>query len=503
MKHCKLYLATLASAMLATWLPTSAQSVIPLPPATVTTPDADPADSETEVFTIGDLLDSDDAPATPDAVAVEDESLLTETEPTKPIDPLADFPERLAAERERLEQPLEINTDIDVSNQLLPRLFYLPVVFKPYDITLRSPYGDVTTPAEAQPKSLGNELEWVNSLLSRHQDMEATIQQFAVAYPWTVKYNQESLPEVPKRYYAAIDPKTATITVREVNPDMASATSDITLGEIKKKHWLHTFVGSLHFSQAYISPNWYQGGNNNLNLIGDLKWNVKLNPAYHPKLLFETTVQYRLAINNAPDDSLRSYSISQDLFQINSNFGLKASNNWYYSASLLFKTQLLNNYPTNSTALKAAFLSPGELNLGLGMTYSKTYPKGSLNVSINPLSYNLKMCLNSRVDETSLGLKAGHKTLSQYGSNVEVKFDWKLAYNIKYATRVYAFTNYSYVQGDWENTLSFDINRFLSTQIFVHLRYDSSAKRLEDTSWHTWQLKEILSFGFTYNFSTI
>ncbi len=501
MKHCKLYLATLASTMLATWLPASAQSVIPLPPATVAPLDADTIAAETEVYTVGDLFDTPDEPEQTAAVQLlAAEETAAEAEVT---DPLADFAERLAAERERLEEPLEVDTSIDVSNRLLPDLFYLPVVYKPYVIDLASPYGDVLTPAAPQPKSLGNELEWVNTLLTRHQDMEATIQQFAVAYPWTVRYNLEHLPEVPKRYYAAIDPKTATITVREVNPDMAAATSDITPGEIKKKHWLHTFNGSLHFSQAYVSPNWYQGGNNNLNLIGKALWNVKLNPAFHPKLMFETTVQYNLAINSAPDDSLRSYSISQDLFQVNSNFGLKASNNWYYSASFLFKTQLLNNYPTNGTTPKASFLSPGELNLGLGMTYSKSFPKGSLKVSLNPLSYNMKMCLSSRVDETTAGIKAGHKTVSQYGSNVEVNFDWKLAYNIKYTTRLYAFTNYSYVQGDWENTLSFAINRFLTTSIFVHLRYDSSTAQLPDTKWHTWQLKEILSFGFQYNFSTI
>lgn len=54
--------------------------------------------------------------------------------------------------------------------------------------------------------------------------------------------------------------------------------------------------------------------------------------------------------------------------------------------------------------------------------------------------------------------------------------------------------------GDWENTVDFSITRHLSTRIFVHLRYDKS--RPYNDTWKYWQLKEILSFGLTYRFST-
>ena len=69
-------------------------------------------------------------------------------------------------------------------------------------------------------------------------------------------------------------------------------------------------------------------------------------------------------------------------------------------------------------------------------------------------------------------------------------------------SRLFVFTDYTYLQSDWENTISFDINRFLSTQLYVHVRYDSSTPRLEDSKWHTWQIKEILSLGFSYKFAT-
>ena len=48
----------------------------------------------------------------------------------------------------------------------------------------------------------------------------------------------------------------------------------------------------------------------------------------------------------------------------------------------------------------------------------------------------------------------------------------------------------------------FTINRFLTTQINVNMRYDSTTMPLEDSDWHKLMLKEVLSFGFTYKFSS-
>ena len=116
-----------------------------------------------------------------------------------------------------------------------------------------------------------------------------------------------------------------------------------------------------------------------------------------------------------------------------------------------FKTQLLNNYRTNSNDLAAAFLSPGELNLGLGMTYNYENPKKTrvFTAALSPLSYNLKMCTNSRLDPAAFGMEEGKRTLSQYGSSAELTFRWKLAFNIEYFSRMFIFTNYEYVQSDW------------------------------------------------------
>ena len=123
------------------------------------------------------------------------------------------------------------------------------------------------------------------------------------------------------------------------------------------------------------------------------------------------------------------------------------------------------------------------------------------NASIAPVSYNLKTCLDHLVDPTQFSIKAGRKTQSQIGSNAEAVLEWNIVSNISWRSRMFLFTNYDEFQGDWENTLNFAVNRFLSTQIYVHLRYDTASHQY-DGHWRHWMLEEILSFGFRYAFST-
>ncbi len=180
-----------------------------------------------------------------------------------------------------------------------------------------------------------------------------------------------TMPRPPKKFVMHLDPSTAKLTVEEFKEAPLDSMKQV-VPEIEPEriNWLHTFDGSLHFSQAYISPNWYQGGNSNLNMIFGALYNVKLNPKFNPNVIFETTASYKLALNNAPEDSIHRYNISEDLFQINSKFGLKAARRWYYSITAQFKTQLLNSYKVNSDEMIASFLSPSELNVGVGLTYS-------------------------------------------------------------------------------------------------------------------------------------
>ena len=273
--------------------------------------------------------------------------------------------------------------------------------------------------------------------------------------------------------------------------------------EIDKRYWLHYFNVALQLSQAYISSNWYQGGNNYIAVLFNLNWNVDLNTVFKPNLLFQSSFQYKLGINSNPKGSLHRYGMSQDLLQYTLKTGVKAFEHWFYSLNLLFNTQIFNAYAEDSEVMTSAFLSPGTLNLGLGMTYNYQNPSKTFKISasISPLAYNLKTCINKHVDPVQFNILVGRKTVSEIGSSGEANFEFHFRDNISWKSRLFLFTDYHYFLAEWENTLNFQFNKFLSTQIYLYPRFDSSSE-LSGSKWKHWMFKEILSFGVSYVFST-
>lgn len=356
-----------------------------------------------------------------------------------------------------------------------------------------------------RPSSLPTD-EWKmpESIVRGNRDVRMAadaIHMVMVNHPRSTEYLYWKLPEPP--VLIPDDQSFAGFLKRMQLPVVDVSKAEIEQTEIAKRHWLHVFNSGLHFSQAFVSPNWYQGGNKYLALLINFLWDVSLNQVYHPNLMFQNRVSYKLGLNSNPSGQLHKYNISEDIFQWNMKAGVKAFKHWFYSFNLQFKTQMLVNFAEDSWARTASFLSPGDLNLGLGMTYSIENKKKTLkfNASISPISYNLRTCINRKIDPVQFNIEAGRRLHNEIGSNAELTLDWKWADNIAYRSRLFLFSDYRYFLTDWENTISFNINKFLSTQVYVHLRYDTSAESIGG-HWKRLQLKEILSFGFSYAFST-
>lgn len=344
--------------------------------------------------------------------------------------------------------------------------------------------------------------DWLRTALTQSRISDNLIYMMMINDPSLIQYTYWDLPEPP---LLPEDDTSLGTYIR--NLDLPAISTDGAIMpefEQRKKHWLHKFTTGLQFSQAYVSKNWYQGGNNYLALLYNFYWDVQLNPVYHPNEIFQSTVSYKLGVNSIEQNAVgRKYSLSEDLFQYNVKYGFKAFRRWFYTLTGQLKTQFFNNYKTNSDVKTASIFSPADVNVGLGMTYSYANKKKTFNISASlaPLSYNMKICIDDEIDHAPLNIKPGHKTHSEIGSSGEMNMTWQASSSVSMRTRFFAFTDYSYFQGNVETTWDFAINKFLSTQIYANLRYDSSSD-FNSTKWHNWMLKEILSFGLTYTFST-
>lgn len=379
----------------------------------------------------------------------------------------------------------------------LPKTFFLPSVYTGYE------FPD-TTSAFRVELSGNPDLEWIEEEMALQRKIKAMNYYLYSTHPERVIYNINLLPEAPKEFHAVVDPEKHTIKIEEI-ATKEQAVTPINLAPGRKRHWMRQFSASFHFAQGYVSPNWYGGGENNVNGSLNLRYYVKLNEKYHKNLLFETTVTYGLGAQSTKNDTIRGYYVTSDQLQLNSVFGVHAVKRWYYSIKTNFRTRLFNYYQTNTRNLQQSLLAPGYLNVGVGMTWSYSNKKGNFNfnLSINPISYDLTMCLDDKLNPQNFGIKEGHKTFNKYGSDLSGSMSWRIAYNITYNSNFNGFTNYESAYFNWNNTFDFTINRYLSTSLRVNFRYDTDTRRCDNPSWKKLQMFEQLSFGLTYNFSTI
>lgn len=382
----------------------------------------------------------------------------------------------------------------------MPKVLFMPALYMPYNQDIH--------PVDLGKRTvtIGSELQWLEAAIQAQQIADFLRQYHAINHPQDVHLNYFSLPEPPKQFVLSADPETATFIFTEV-PTIQAAPVEVAPVEVKKQHWLNKFNANIQFSQAYVSPNWYQGGTSSLNMIADFTYQSNLNTKFHPKLLFENFFQWRTALQRTKDDEAggRGFTLNENRFQINSKFGYKAAHNWYYTLAAVFKTPILLDFNKNGQRT-ASFLSLGELNVGAGMTYNFTNKQNTftLGVTISPISYNLKTCINPKVYATNnFGIPDGHKTYSTYGSSTEITWNWKICHAVNYSSRIFAFTNYKYFQGDWQNQFGFTITRWLTANLNVDMRYDTSVSPAghDWKGWKQFQLRELISLGFTYTFN--
>lgn len=264
---------------------------------------------------------------------------------------------------------------------------------------------------------------------------------------------------------------------------------------LKPNFWTSGGSGYLQFSQNYISENWYKGGESTKSLLSGFSWQIKYDDKQ--KTQFETKLEWKLGFITAPSDTVHTYKANNDLLRLTSKLGYKAIQNWYYTLSAEFQTQFFPNYATNSDDLVSALFSPATLNIGLGMDY-KFIKDGKVNLSVllNPLNYTLYSVMSDEVDPTKFNIKEGHKKESVLGSRVNATLTWKIIPSLLWESKFSYTTNYEKVLGEWENTFTFIVNKYLSTKLFMHGRFDDGVTKEPDESF--FQFQELFSFGVNY-----
>ena len=245
--------------------------------------------------------------------------------------------------------------------------------------------------------------------------------------------------------------------------------------------WSHKGNIGLNFGQSSYT-NWAAGGQNTINgqgifnyelryLKGNFKWDNILN----------TSLGYSYF------DFKHKPIKTDDKIEFSSLAGIKATEHLNYSAELAFRSQFAKGfkYDEDSTTYISKFLAPAYVTLGLGIEW---VPNPHFSLYFSPITGRLTIVNDDRLAEegafgvndldkndTVLHAKAA-KVRYEFGARAVAKFEYPLAKNIDFNSKLELFSNYlnhpERIDVDWQNMLVLKVNDWLNCNLATHLIYD-------------------------------
>lgn len=387
-----------------------------------------------------------------------------------------DYVDSLLASRAKLDSVKMDGSDVRYSMLFTPFTFY-------------------HTPAERLLRLQSNGV--LNDSLEANLD--EALMRIYLTRPDLVKQNETRLKKVGAPRVSQMKPqKNHPDIVEQVAPEAIELDAAPMNIYVKKPNfWIFAGDYYLQFLQNYVSSNWYKGGESNYSMLGSITMQANYNNKQ--KVKWDNKLELKLGYQTSRGDSVHKYKTSSDLIRYTSKLGLQATKKWYYTIQMIGQTQFTKGNKSNDTFVYSDFMSPFNLNLSVGMDYTVDWLKHKLKGSAHlaPLALNWKY-VGREALATRYGLDEGKHSMTDYGSECTFDLAWQIAENIKWKTRLYGYTTYKRAEVEWENTFTFQFNRYISTNIFVYPRFDDGVARKDDNSY--WQFKEYASVGFSYSF---
>lgn len=336
------------------------------------------------------------------------------------------------------------------------------------------------------------------------RDMDRIMMNIYLNHPNLVAKSERSLNRigaVHKEMDAPIKNKVQLVTKADALPieedDEEHFNLPMEIVVKKPNFWKYSGDYYLQMLQNYVSSNWYKGGESNYSMVASVTMQANYNNKQKVKL--DNKLEMKLGFQTSRGDTLHSFKTSEDLIRYTGKLGLQASKKWYYSLQLIAYTQFMRGYKSNDKMVYSDILSPLNINLSVGMDYNVVWFNKKLtgNIHLAPLAYNFKYVGRKEL-ATRYGLDEGKHTLNDFGSECTVDLTWAFTNTIKWKTRLYGYTTYERAEVEWENTISFQFNKYITSNLFIYPRFDDGAKKDDDHGY--WQLKEYMSIGFAYSF---
>lgn len=290
-----------------------------------------------------------------------------------------------------------------------------------------------------------------------------------------------------------------TIVIRD-KVVIASLTEEIPitpyniLQMVGPKKWFYYGQNNLVFNQSSFS-NWNTGGNNNIGIIGKIRYNLSYKKDKH---FLDNTLQLGYGFVASEGEASRK---TEDYINLMTNYGYDIGKNFYLSTGFQILTQFSAGFNYTTTPDPefndriSRFLSPGYLNAGLGISYN---PGEDFQVIFRPLNGKFTFVTDPFLQKAGrYGFeKDGQSMRSELGALVNILYRIKIYKDINFTNQVNFFSNYVFhserVDVAYNGTLNIRFNKFITTTVSLDLAYDHD--QLQKL-----QMKQTLGVGFSYN----
>lgn len=292
------------------------------------------------------------------------------------------------------------------------------------------------------------------------------------------------------------------------------------------------------------TKNWDVGGNFNLNAtqVALSNWAGGGQSSLSLQGLFGVYANYSKG-KSAWDNSLDlAYGMiktgeadwfkNDDRIELNSKFGHKASEHWYYAALLNFRTQFAEGYSkVGETNYISNFMAPGYTTVALGMDFK---PNKKFTMFISPATMKLTAVMDDSLASIgAFGVDPGQNIRTEFGGYVKATFNEPKVFgneNLAFKSSIQLFSNYQKnpqnIDVNWDAMLTAKIAKYFTVSLSLNLIYDDDIdiKRynsdgtpvyMTDQNGNLYtdadgnpiqfkgpitQMKEVIAVGFAYKF---
>ena len=302
----------------------------------------------------------------------------------------------------------------------------------------------------------------------------------------------------------------------KVSNEIVTTRSD-SAGIKRFTYWEKQNKVSFDFSQLSF-VHWNAGGANSVSGLAAAHFNRNY---IRDSYFWKNELIGRYGINNQEGQETRK---TDDLIQLNSNFGYRTAENsdWFYSSKFTFTTQFTSGYAyPNTTKPISTFFAPAYLFLGVGAEYALKEKQFTLYLS--PLTQKSTFVLDQALadagafgvdkaiyDAEGVRIRKGANSRTEIGFFINTQWKNEIFKNIILENRLNLYSDYlnkfGNIDVDWMIKTDFVVNKYVRANILMHLIYDDDIKARKEVNGQSTiigpriQLKQILGIGVVYEF---